>query len=224
MNAAFSLGPRSIPKLACFFMMIGTLFTIIGASLGGCKKCESESSSSSSNNYYYSSYSEYDSCGGSSGSCALLVIGILLLLIPLPILFVPLIWKWHYIYLDVKTPTTKVFGFGGITSYDFRFRKMGFDHKTDDKASFDEFYLVEYVFGPLAKAGNVVTQEAHLLSHFNHAALSTPIVPIHADNIIGELTQRKKGGGDSVIAGMLQRDRLRKSKKGHEETEVSVEV
>ncbi len=198
MNTAFSLGPRSFPKTAAFFMLIGIILLIVGASAGGCTKCQSGSSYSS----YYSSSSR--DCGGNSGSCASLVFGILLLLIPfLVAVGLPLCCKWHFIYLDVKNPAAKVFNFGGVSSYGYRFRELGFDHKTNDKATFDEFYLVEYVYGPLAKAGNVVTQEAHMLSHFNHAALSTPIVPIHADNIIGELTQRKKGDDESVVAGMI---------------------
>mmetsp|Transcript_22657 Transcript_22657/g.32374 ORF Transcript_22657/g.32374 Transcript_22657/m.32374 type:complete len:123 (+) Transcript_22657:760-1128(+) len=95
--------------------------------------------------------------------------------------------------------------FGGVSSYEYRFRKVGFDHKTDEKAIFDEFYLVEYVFGPLAEAGSVITQEAHMLSHFSHAALSTPIIPVHADKIIDELTHRKKGNGERVITDMIKR-------------------
>ncbi len=63
---------------------------------------------------------------------------------------------------------------------------MGFDHATDEKATFDQYYLVEYVYGSLAHAGNVVTNEAHLLSHYSHAALCTPIIPIHADNYVDD--------------------------------------
>ncbi len=176
-------------------MLLGIILLITGAATGGCTKCQSGS-------IYSYSYN----CGGTSGSCASLVIGILLLLIPLPIaLGLPLYFKWHFVYLDVKKPAAKFFNFGGVSSYAYRFRKMGFDHKTDEKALFDEFYLIEYVFGPLAEAGSVVTQEAHMLSHFNHAALSTPIVPIHADKIIDELTQRKKGNSERVIADMINR-------------------
>jgi|SaaInl74LU_5_DNA_1037368.scaffolds.fasta_scaffold09026_3 hypothetical protein len=191
-------------------MLIGIILLATGAAAGGCTKC------SSGSYYYYSS----SNCGN-SGACASLVIGILLLLVPpLVAVGVPLCFKWHYIYLDVKNPAAKIFNFGGVTSYGFRFRKMGFDHRTEDRASFDEFYLVEYVFGSLAKAGSVVTQEAHMLSHFNHAALSTPIVPIHADNIFGQLTQRKKGNGDSVIAGMVKRSQMREGVKERAEYEV----
>ena len=52
---------------------------------------------------------------------------------------------------------------------------MGFDHATDDKATFDEFYLVEYVYGSFQKGGTDMMNEAHLLSHFDHVNLSAPI-------------------------------------------------
>lgn len=203
MNTAFSLGPRSIPKVAVFFMLIGIILLIVGAANGGCTKCQSGSSYSS----YGYSYSYSSDCGGNSGSCASLVIGVLLLLIPfLFAVGLPLCCKWHFIYLDVKKPAAaKFFNFGDVSSYGYRFRKVVFDHKTDDKAAFDEFYLIEYVFGSLAEAGNVVKQKAHMLSHFTHAALSTPIVPVHADTIIGELIQRKKGDGESVTAARIKR-------------------
>ena len=118
----------------------------------------------------------------------MLVIGIILLALPVPLLvLLPIIFKYHYIYLDVKTPPTKFFGVGATRSYSFRFKKIGFDHTTDRKAAFDEYYLVEYVYGSLAQAGNVVTNEAHLLSHLHHVGLCAPIVPVHADNTINDL-------------------------------------
>jgi len=102
-NTAFSLGPRGIPKAAAFFLLIGIFLLIAGAATGGCTKCQSGS-------IYGYSYS-YD-CGGTSGSCASLVIGILLLLIPFPVtLGMPLYFKWHFIYLDVKKPAAKFFNF-----------------------------------------------------------------------------------------------------------------
>jgi hypothetical protein len=118
----------------------------------------------------------------------MLVIGIIVLLVPVPLLILlPIIYKDHYIYLDVKAVPTKFFGFGAIKSYVYRFKKIGFDHATDKKAAFDQFYLIEYVYGTLAQAGNVATNEAHILSHLSHAALCTPIVPIHSDNTINDL-------------------------------------
>ncbi|KAL3827171.1 hypothetical protein ACHAXA_006726 [Cyclostephanos tholiformis] len=121
--------------------------------------------------YYYYSYTK---CGN-PGSCAMM---------------------HHYIYLDVKTSPKYVCGNGGIKRHTFRFKKMGFDHATNKQATFDQYYLVEYVYGSLAHAGNVVTNEAHLLSHFNHAALCTPIVPIHADDTVN---------GNVVLPNILQR-------------------
>ena len=72
-------------------------------------------------------------------------------------------------------------------TYNFRFKKIGFDHTTDDKAVFDEFYLVDYVYGSFSKSGDEVMNEAHLLSHFNHARLANPINPHHVDDSIRDL-------------------------------------
>ena len=117
----------------------------------------------------------------------MLVIGSLLLVAVVGFMAPPLFCGWHFVNLDVKIPTGKFFNFGGVSSHVFRFRTMGFDQHIDNKTAFDELYLIKYVYGSLGKAGDVVTNEAHLLSHFNHAALSTPIVPIHADNTIRDL-------------------------------------
>ncbi len=177
-NTAFSLGPRSIPKIIYMILLISLILIIFGAVNGSCSKCKDPS-------YWSSSNSNCDN----SGACASLVIGCLLL-IPVPILIlVPIIWKWHFVYLDVKAPTTRFFNFGGVHSYGFRFKKIGFDMRANNQASFDEFYLIEYIFGSLGKAGITVTSEAHLLSHYNHAALATPIVPIHADNTIRDFME-----------------------------------
>ena len=174
-DVAFSLGPRSIPLAAKLIMLLGLLLAIIGGAQGGCND----------NNWY-----------SSSSSCSMLVIGILFLLIPLiPVIVLFFIRKRHYIYVDVKTSPKCLCGWGRITRHTFHFKKMGFDHATDKKATFDQYYLVEYVYGSLAHAGNVVTNEAHLLSHFHHAALCTPIVPIHADNTVD----------DRALSGLLQR-------------------
>ncbi len=84
--------------------------------------------------------------------------------------------------LDVRPKY--ICGYETIGRHTFGFKKMGFDHATNQQATFDQYYLVECVYGSLAHAANDVTNEAHLLSHFNHAALCTPIVPIHADNTV----------------------------------------
>mmetsp|Transcript_2161 Transcript_2161/g.4716 ORF Transcript_2161/g.4716 Transcript_2161/m.4716 type:complete len:287 (-) Transcript_2161:219-1079(-) len=196
-NAAFSLGPRSIPKIVYFFLLIALVLIILGAVNGSCTKCKNSNSYS-----YYSSSRSSDNCD-SAGACASLVIGCLML-IPVPILvLVPFFKKWHFVYLDVKAPASMFASFGGITSYAFRFTKVGFETSAGNQASFDEFYLIDYVYGSLSKAGNTVTSEAHLLSHFNHAALSTPIVPIHADNSVLDFVtdgvkNRKKNNAEVV--------------------------
>lgn len=163
-NAAFTLGPKSIPMAFWVLLLTSLILIIIGVVDGGC-----------SDDYY-----------SSSGSCAAVVIGSLLLVIPIPLLLlVPCLIKHQYIYLDVRTPRTKIFhwfGIGGITTYAYRFKKVGFDHSTDDKAAFDQFYLIDYVYGSLGKGGNEVTSEAHLLSHYSYATLANPILPIEANN------------------------------------------
>mmetsp|Transcript_5696 Transcript_5696/g.12596 ORF Transcript_5696/g.12596 Transcript_5696/m.12596 type:complete len:286 (-) Transcript_5696:52-909(-) len=196
-NAAFSLGPRSIPKIVYFFLLIALVLIILGAVNGSCTKCKNSNSYS-----YYSSSRSSDNCD-SAGACASLVIGCLML-IPVPILvLVPFFKKWHFVYLDVKAPTTRFVNFGGIHSHAFRFKKIGFNMSANNQASFDEFYLIEYVFGSLGKAGSTGTSEAHLLSHYNHAALATPIVPIHADKILRDFMEegiknRKRNVGNAI--------------------------
>ena len=181
-DVEFSLGPRGFPLVAKLLMLLGLLLAIIGGAQGGCTRCNDDD---------WSCLESY-----SSSSCSMLVIGILFLLIPLiPVIILFFIRKHHYIYVDVKTSPKYLCGWGRITRHTFDFKKMGFDHATDKKATFDQYYLVEYVYGSLAHAGNVVTNEAHLLSHFHHAALCTPIVPIHADNTVD----------DRALAGLLQR-------------------
>ena len=109
----------------------------------------------------------------------------------------------HYVYFHVKTPSRKsIFSGGGYEEYKFRFKKVGFDHSTDGHAIFDEYYLVDYIFGPFNKGGDEVMSEAHLLSHFNHVSLAVPIVPLHADtsmrNIeLGTLRRKRRGNSHS---------------------------
>ena len=74
-----------------------------------------------------------------------------------------------------------------FTTYGFRFKRVGFDHATDDKAIFDEFYLIDYVFGSFSTSGQDVMNEAHLLSHFNHVQIAKPIAPHHADESVRDL-------------------------------------
>lgn len=81
------------------------------------------------------------------------------------------------------------FNFSNFDSYAFRFKKVGFDHSTDDNAIFDEFYLVDYVYGSFAKMGDEVMTEAHLLSHFHHVNLASSIAPHHADQSIREIVE-----------------------------------
>ncbi len=196
-DAAFSLGPRNIPKIVYFFLLIAFVLIILGAVNGSCTKCKNSNSPS---NYFSSSSS--DNCDN-AGACVSLIIGCLLL-IPVPILvLIPFFKKWHFIYLDVKAPASRFLSFGGITSYAFRFTKIGFETSVGNQASFDEFYLIDYVYGSLSKGGGTVTSEAHLLSHFNHAALSTPIVPIHADNsvldFVADGVKNRKRNNSEVI-------------------------
>ena len=84
--------------------------------------------------------------------------------------------------MDVKTPSRISY-----KTLDFRFEKLGFDHTTDDKAVFDEFYLIDYVFSSFSKSGEDVMDEAHLLSHFTHAKLANQIQPHHVDESIRDL-------------------------------------
>ena len=93
----------------------------------------------------------------------------------------------HHVYLDVKTPSRNSCWRSSYETHDFRFKKVGFDHTTDDKAVFDEFYLIDYVFGSFSKSGEDVMDEAHLLSHFTHAKLANQIQPHHVDESIRDL-------------------------------------
>eukprot|EP01083_Nonionella_stella_P087935 244838_1 len=191
-DATFSLGPRKVPLLVWLLLAAALALIITGATFGGCRSCEDEWVDTGSQYDYYGSYESsgyYTSsgCHSSSGTCASLVIGVVLAAILVPILLIiPCIWKWHYVYLDVKTHSPNWFSSGAVT-YAYRFKKMGFDHSTDDKAVFDEFYLVDYVYGSFNKGGNDTMSEAHLLSHFHHVSLATPIVPIHADNSVCDI-------------------------------------
>ena len=87
--------------------------------------------------------------------------------------------------MDVKTPSSK--RGSSHKTHDFRFKKVGFDHTTDDKAVFDEFYLIDYVYDSFSKSSQDVMDEAHLLSHFTHANLANPIQPHHVDESIRDL-------------------------------------
>lgn len=187
-DAQFSLGPRSIPRITWLLLLISIILIIIGAVWGGCKdKCH------------------YSSCGVDSSACAMLVIGILVLLIPVPpLLLIPCIKKRHYMYLDVKAPSTTWFNFGGVTTYAFRFKKVGFDDAAGSKADFDDAHVLEYVYGPIAKAGDEVTNEAHLLSHLNYASLSTPIVPINAGDTVRNLFGSVSGSASGSVGGSVK--------------------
>jgi hypothetical protein len=123
----------------------------------------------------------------------LVVIRLLLLLIPVPLLILRHFIRKRQYLLDVRP--NYICRYETIGRHTFGFKKMGFDHSTNKQATFDQYYLVECVYGRLAHAGNDVTNEAHLLSHFNHAALCTPIVPIHVDNTVNN---------DQTVPSILQ--------------------
>ena len=100
----------------------------------------------------------------------------------------------HYVYLDVKTKNKCGWAcLRRFKTYTFRFKKVDFDHTTDDKAIFDEFYLVDYIYGSFSKGGDDVMNEAHLLNHFNHASLANPITPLHADNSVRDIVSPALG-------------------------------
>ena len=54
-------------------------------------------------------------------------------------------------------------------------QKIGFKHSADDKATFDLFYLMDYVCKPFGKQSAEDMHEYHVFSHFNHAGLAAPI-------------------------------------------------
>ena len=66
-------------------------------------------------------------------------------------------------------------------------KKVGFDNAASNDAVFDEFYLINYVFGTLGKHGMKTMENYHLLSHFNHVNLADPIKPAHADDSIRDV-------------------------------------
>mmetsp|Transcript_5764 Transcript_5764/g.11776 ORF Transcript_5764/g.11776 Transcript_5764/m.11776 type:complete len:333 (-) Transcript_5764:70-1068(-) len=151
-------------------------------------------------------------CSVNGGPCASLVIGCLMLTIPVPYLLLRHFFKkWHYIYFAEKAPSRAFFNFGGIFPYVFRIKRTGFDMDAGNKANLDEFYIIDYVFGCICRNdGSTVTDEAHLLSHLNHGAIATPVVPVHADHTIGRFNEKKGGGaGDAVYAQVYQGEQER---------------
>ena len=184
-DAIITLGPRSIPKLLCFIIVVvAALLITYGTIYGGCgKKC---------------SYGYYDYfCYQDSSTCACVVIGALMISVLLPlIILIPWLLKWQYIYFDVRKPAsaTSFFNRGGIITYAYRLKKTGSDVRSD-VVFFDQSFVLNYVYGSLSLGGNKTTNEAHLLSHFNNASLATPIMPVYADKTVGEL----------VVAKLLQR-------------------
>ena len=87
----------------------------------------------------------------------------------------------HYVDLTVRGPLKRNF------KYSFRFKKIGFEHATDNKVAFDEFFIVDYTYESFSRSGPEVMDEAHLFSHFNHARLANPITPYHADESMRDL-------------------------------------
>ncbi|KAL7432998.1 hypothetical protein ACHAXM_003358, partial [Skeletonema potamos] len=84
----------------------------------------------------------------------------------------------HHVYLDTKSARRCCCKCSGTLSYDFCFQKVGFEHATDDKATFDQFYLFDYICKPFSKQGDNMS-DYHLLSHFNYVDLANPIYPVH---------------------------------------------
>lgn len=177
-DATITLGPRSIPKLLTFIIVvIAALLITFGAMNGGCGE----------NWSYYNGYYQ------DSGACASLTIGALMVSVLLPlIILIPWLLKWQYIYFDVRKPAsaTSFFNRGGIITYAFRLKKTGSDVRSD-VVFFDQSFVLNYVYGSLSLGGNQTTNEAHLLSHFNNASLATPIMPVYADKTIADLVVPK---------------------------------
>ena len=180
-DTTITLGPRSIPKLLCFIIVvIAALLITYGTMYGGCgEKC---------------SYGYYDySCYQDSSTCACVVIGALMISVLLPlIILIPWLLKWQYIYFDVRKPAsaTSFFNRGGVITHAYRLKKTGSDVRSD-VVFFDQSFVLNYVYGSLSLGGNQTTNEAHLLSHFNNASLATPIMPVYADKTVAELVVPK---------------------------------
>ena len=75
-------------------------------------------------------------------------------------------------------------------SFTIPVKKVGLDNAASNDAAFDEFYLINYVFGTLGKHGMKTMDDYHLLSHFNHVNLADPIKPAHADDSILEVVSK----------------------------------
>lgn len=197
-DAIITLGPRSIPKLLCFIIVVvAALLITYGTMYGGCgEKCSYD---------YWDGYS----CYQDSSTCACVVIGALMISVLLPlIILIPWLLKWQYIYFDVRKPAsaTSFFNRGGVVTLAYRLKKTGSDVRSD-VVFFDQSFVLKYVYGSLSLGGNQTTNEAHLLSHFNNASLATPIMPVYADKTVGEL----------VVPKLLQR----KPYKGETNTKVA---
>jgi len=63
----------------------------------------------------------------------------------------------------------------GVRTYDFRLKEIGFQHAVDDKATFDQFFLFDYICKPFSKQSADEMTEYHLFGHFNHVDLARPI-------------------------------------------------
>jgi len=187
-DASITLGPRSIPRLLTFLIVVVAAVLIsVGSMNGGCgEDC---------------SFGHcYDS---GSGPCACVVIGSLMLSILIPlIILIPWLLKWQYIYFDVRKPATAThfFNRSGVVTYAYRLKKTA-GAVASDVVFFDQNFVLNYAYGALSLGGNQTTNEAHILSHFNNANLATPIMPIYADKTVGEfvvpkLLQRKPHKGD----------------------------
>ncbi|KAL7474610.1 hypothetical protein ACHAW6_000577 [Cyclotella cf. meneghiniana] len=201
-DASFTFGPRGVPLLVYLLLLIAIVLIGVGSANGGCP----------------------------SGGCGSLVIGCLMLIIALLLLFLPFCFKKHHVYLDVKTSLRTGIYRRSIT-YDFRFKKIGFEHATYNKAAFDDMHLVNYVFGTLGNHGSEAMSRYHLLSHFHQVDLANPILPFHADNSVRELLALEMAERlapsavvDSMSSGQVDIPSLRQYPNGHHRKRQQISV
>lgn len=167
-----SLGPRSIPKLLSFVIIVAVITLIALAAF----------------------------VPGNETACA--VMATMLCIYLALIIVIPWLRKWQYINFNVRKPVSSrcFFSHGDTVPYSFRLKKTASDvrstlktgpHVESDNVSFDEMFIGKYVYGSLAMGGVKATSQAHIFSHFNNASLSTPIMPVYADKTIAELVVPK---------------------------------
>ena len=93
---------------------------------------------------------------------------------------------------------------------------IGFETATSNKASFDEFHLMNYVYEPFGKRGNDIMSSYHLLNHLRHADLADSIQPVHADESIQDVLSSIKGRGitfkDDNVHAQVQENNIHQTK------------